>query len=185
MDGDPVRERLVGPERLVEHAVADLLERPGGVPRLDDRGPVARPDDVDGEEVVVDDEDPRGRQVIGGHDGLPRRPDPPACASGRAMGDGHDRDLGVARREVVRDRCQVAGQHRRVRRGQHDPPPERQVPRIRERDADEDDADGQDDAAHRTGTAGPRMSWSITRSVEPASRWAKWRLAKSATFSAW
>ena len=38
---------------------------------------------------------------------------------------------------------------RRVGGGEHDPPPERQVPRERERDPDEDDPDGQDEAAHR------------------------------------
>ena len=36
VDPDPAGERLVHPERLVEHAVADLLERPAGVPGLDD-----------------------------------------------------------------------------------------------------------------------------------------------------
>ena len=59
VDPHPAGERLVDPERLVEHAVADLLERPARMPGLDDRRPGARLDDVDREEVVVDDEHPR------------------------------------------------------------------------------------------------------------------------------
>ena len=89
-----------------------------------------------------------------------------------------DRDLGMARRQVVRDGCQVAGQPRRMGGGQDDAPAEREVPRDRERDPDQDDPDGQDEAVH-----GATISSSMTRSVDPPSRWAKWRAAKAATFS--
>ena len=57
---------------------------------------------------------------------------------------------------------------------EHDPRPERQPAPERERHPDEHDPDGQHEIVHRDGSPA-RISWSITRSVEPPSRWAKWR----------
>ena len=61
---DPAHELRVGAERLVEDAVAELLERARGVPHLDPRRARAWRDHVHREEVVVDDEDARRREVV-------------------------------------------------------------------------------------------------------------------------
>ncbi len=74
--------------------------------------------------------------------------------------------------------ARLPAEPRRMGRGQDDAPAERQVPRDREREPDQDDPDGQDEAVH-----GARISSSMTRSVDPPSRWAKWRVANAATFS--
>ena len=94
------------------------------------------------------------------------------------MGEGDDGDLRVTGREVVADGRQVAAETRRVRRGEDDPRSERQPDAGAEPDPHEQDAEGEDEVAHRR-----TMSWSITRSVEPASRWEKWLAAKAATLS--
>ena len=110
MDPDPPGQLLVRAERLVEQAVAHLLEGAAGVPRLDDGRALARVDDVDREEVVVDDEDARGGQVVAGDHGLAERLDPTARTPSPA--DGRGRRSGISgwrRDEVVPDRHEVAG----------------------------------------------------------------------------
>ena len=83
MDGDPAHERLVGAERPVEDAVAELLERPGRVPYLEPDRARARPDHVHREEVVVDDEGARRREVVAGPGGERDRADPAEHARAR------------------------------------------------------------------------------------------------------
>ena len=168
MDAHAPSELIVHPERLVEHAVADLLECAAGVPGLDDGRPGSRPDHVDREEVVVDDEHPRGREVVRGDDRVPGGDDlAPETAAGR-----------WARTTVRTFGWRAASSSRRIDRL----PPmvaawavakttrrrSAQMSGDRERDADQDDPDGQDEPVHER-----TMSWSMTRSAEPLSWWSK------------
>ncbi len=179
VDPDPLGQLLVRPERLVEQAVADLLERPAGVPGLDDRRAAARVDDVDREEVVVHDEHARGGEVVARDQRLAEGRDPATQAPCRPACEDDHRDLRVARLQIVPDRHQVAGQRGRMGRREDDPRAERQETGVREGEPDGDDPDGEDEALHRA-----RTSWSMTRSADPASRWAKCRAANCDTLSA-
>ena len=169
----------IGDKKVIEHAVADLLERTRGMPRLDDRGPGPRADDVDREEVVVDHDHPRRRQVVPGDHRLPGGGEAPAQPARRAMRQHHDRDGGMPSGQVVTDRRQVAAERRRVGGGEQDPGAKPPSPRQPERQPDERNPDGEDETAHRG-----RISWSMTRSVDPPSRCAKWRAAKAGTLAA-
>src|SRR5829696_7383887 len=64
MDPNGPNELLVGAERLVDHAVTDLLERTSPVPGLDAIRAGARADDVHRKKPVVDDEHARRREVV-------------------------------------------------------------------------------------------------------------------------
>ena len=165
MDPDPAGQRLVHPERLVEDAVADLLERAAGVPGLDDRRPRARLDDVDREEVVVDDEDARGRQVAAGDDGVPGGGDASAHADRRPVGEDDDLDLGVPGGQIGGDRGQVPADPRRMGGGEDD---RGRAGGVRRKTAKavrtQGDPDGQDEAAHRV------LIERSTRPVVPTSR---------------
>ena len=179
VDRDPPRERLVHPERLVQHAVTDLLECAAGVPCLDDRGTPPRPDDVDREVIVIDDEDPRRGQLEAGCHGMDGSNDPAAQAPSRLVSEGHHADVRCARGQIRADGRQVAGQPRAVRGGQDHAATERQQPSGDEPDPDQGDPDRQDQAAHEA-----MINSSMTRSVDPPSRWAKCRAANEATLSA-
>ena len=148
------------------------------MPGLDDRRPATGPDDIDREEVVVHDEDAGRGEIPAGDDGPPRGDDPATKAAARPVGQRDDDDLRVTGREVVADGREVAAEARRVRGGEHDPRAERQPGPGAKTEPHEQDAEAEDEVAHRG-----RMSWSITRSVEPASRWEKWLAAKAATLS--
>ena len=132
VDPDPPGQLLVRAERLVEHAVADLLERAAGVPGLDDGRALARLDDVDREEVVVDDEDARGRQVVARGHGLAERLDPTAASPRPA--DGRGRRCGISgwrRPSSSRMNARLPVSRGRMRGGEHDPRSERQETRDR------------------------------------------------------
>ena len=73
VDANVSDQLLARAEGLVENAVADLLEGAARVPGLDDGRPGLGRDDVDREEVVVDDEHARGREVVLGDDRLEQR----------------------------------------------------------------------------------------------------------------
>ena len=149
VDGDAVGQRLVGSERLVQHAVAELLERPGRVPGLDDRGAGPRSDDVDREEVVVDDEQARRREVVARPQGMAERRDAAATPAGRTIGEDDERDRRMPAFELVPDDGQVASQHGIVGRGQDDPTTEWQDPTEREPRPNGPDADLEEQGADR------------------------------------
>ena len=177
MDRDPFDERLVGAEGPVEHAVAELLERAGGVPDLDPDRPRPRVDHVQREEVVVDDERPRRGEVVAGRMACQRaatRPRTPGrwrnarTTTGSAGARRASSSRMKARLPPRRSACEVARTTRR-RIGRMpaggEPGPDGQGP---QRD---------DETLHR------ERIRSMTRSVEPPSRWSKWRAANGATFS--
>ena len=164
MDPDPAGQRLVHPERLVEDAVADLLERAAGVPGLDDRRPPARLDDIDREEVVVHDEHARRGQIAAGDDGMPSRGDASARADRRPVGEDDDLDLGVPSGQIGGDGGQVPADPRRMGSRQDDPGAQPASPEDGEGGPDQGDPDGQDEPAHRV------LIDRSTRPVVPTSR---------------
>ena len=179
VDRDPAHERLVGAERQAEHAVAELLERPGRVPDLEAHRSRAGPDHVHREEVVVDDERPRRRQVVAGPGGERHgleAADDAALRAEHEHGDQHGRPAG---RQLLSEVGEVARQGSLVRGRQHDAPPRGAHRPDEEPGAHRPGAQPDDRGPHR------RVIRSITRSVDPPSRWSKWRRANGSTFSCW
>ncbi len=178
VDRHAIGEGLVRPEGLVEHAVAELLEGAAGVPDLHDRRARPRPDDIDRQEVVVDHEQPRRREEMPGAHGLPQHRDAAADRAPREGGQRDDLDRRPARRELGGDAREVAADRVRVGRGQHDAAPHRPATADREAETGRPHPDGDAGEPHR-----PRMTSSMTRSVEDPSRCAKCRAANAGTFS--
>ncbi len=179
VDRDHAHEGLVGAELPIEDAVAELLERAGRVPHLEPQRPRTRRDHVDREEVVVDDEGTGGGEVVAGSSGGDDRAQATRDAALLAPGEDGDRDRRVPRGQLLREIGEVSGQRRRMRRGEDHArrgPARRSEP---EPDADRERSQPDDRGAHRP------VIRSITRSVEPPSRWSKWRRANGSTLSAW
>ena len=135
--GDRAGVLLVRPEPRVEHAVAELLERPAGVPDLDEGGTPPRPDDVHREEVVVDDEEPGGREVEARPQGMDRRSRQLAPTTARPECELDHVDIRARRSDAVANPRQVPGDSRPVSGREHDPWPDGQEPAGEEAEADE------------------------------------------------
>ena len=120
VDADLANELLAGPERLVENAVADLLERAARVPRLDDGRLGLGIDDVDREEVVVDDEH-AATWPGSTRRGSPRTSRRTCRRAPRPEGRVRTttRERAAPPRELVVDELEVARKPRGVARGNH------------------------------------------------------------------
>ena len=161
MDAHVAKDGRARPEGLAGQAVPEPLQRPAGVPDLDDPRPPARADRVDREVVVVHHEQAGRGEVIAGDDA------PPAPRSTRPRAPAVDRwarvvtlTSGACSGDPVTDRGEVAAEHVGVAGGQDDPPPDGAQRAEREADADEPDPDEDDEIRH-----GPAISWSMIRSV--------------------
>ena len=179
---DPVR-RLVGPERLSSDAVAELLERPGGMPRLDPDRAGARPDRRPSGRRVVHDGQPGAGEGVPGTEPLPRAGDPAPEPGPGAIGDESHGDGRCPSLELPPDVEQVAAGLGAPGAREDDPRAQRAGAAQGEADADDEDARPHD--RHATGTAqrhhgsggcGPDGAWPAG-SPRPriVSAWRAWR----------
>ena len=178
VDPDPPGQRLGRAERLVEHAVAELLERARGMPGLDDGRARPGADHVDREVVVVHDEQPSRGQVVARDGRAPEGPETSTEVTARRVREDHDLDGWIGGQQGVADHHEIAAQRGVVGGSQDDAAAQWKVSGKAEGGADHERPQADDHGAHRAST-----SSSMTRSVAPASRWAKWACTNVSTRS--